>query len=93
MQTKIYRKEVNMKFTKKMKEFILASGRFVNSTPQLLTSTREGLYFPIDDLEYCSPGDGKKNIGGDFAAVGNDFKKATKEAQNEVRNGKATVSK
>lgn len=82
-----------MKFTKRMKEFLTASGRFINSTPELLTSTHESLYLPIDELKYCSPADGKRNISGDFVAVGNDFKKATNEVKNRVKHGKTTATK
>lgn len=90
--SKSFRKEVNMKFTDKMKEFMFASNKAINSSTKftLLDDELESL---IGDLSYCTASDGKKNIANDFIVVGGDFKKATEQAKNKVKNGEAATTK
>lgn len=83
-----------MKFTKKIREFILAYGRFINYEDKHPSPTLgDRLDLSIYNLEYCSASHGKKNIGGDFASLGNDFKKATNQAKQKVKDGQTTPAK
>ncbi|GAB6009714.1 hypothetical protein [Dysgonomonas reticulitermitis] len=85
-----------MKFTKKIKEFILAYGRFVNFDDRTVLSTLDDeldlSIYNVYNLDYCSASDGKKNIGNDFTSVGNAFKKATNQAKQKVKDGQTSTA-
>lgn len=80
-----------MKFTKKMKEFMSAYARFVNNEIEPSSPILRGL--DLGDLEYCSPSDGKRNLGSDFGVVGADFRKATEEAKKKQKYGETSTAK
>jgi peptidyl-tRNA hydrolase len=82
-----------MNFMNKIGEFILASGRFINSDKEFTLAAIDDIDISLDSLKYCTAGDGKRNMGNDFIAVGKDFKKATEQAKAKVKDGKTATAK
>ncbi|GAB6011439.1 hypothetical protein [Viscerimonas tarda] len=72
-----------MYLVKSLKGFIIASGKFINSKRGHTVSILDefDLDLSLGGLVYSSVGEGRKNMGSDFMAVRNDFRKVTEQAK------------